>query len=74
MKIKLLITTENEIVISQEISSQWEIQKDAVTFFTNLQKYMLDYIKEYNKKNAIPIKKLQSFTEDDVQLLEIHKN
>ena len=74
MKIKLLITIDNNTKVSQDIISEWSPKKDGCDFFTKLQQYMNTYIMEYNTKNSIRIKSLESFDEDDTLLMRMDKN
>lgn len=74
MKIKLLITIDNDTSVSQDIISEWSVEKDGMEFFTKLQQYMNTYIMEHNKKNTIHIKCLESFDENGVSLMRMDKN
>lgn len=74
MKIKLLITIDNDTSVSQDIISEWSVEKDGMVFFTKLQQYMNRYIMEHNKKNTIHIKCLESFDENGVSLMRMDKN
>lgn len=74
MKIKLLITIDNDTSVSQDIISEWSVEKDGMVFFTKLQEYMNTYIMEHNKKNTIHIKCLESFDENGVSLMRMDKN
>jgi hypothetical protein len=74
MKIKLLITTDNDTSVSQDIISEWSVDKHGMEFFTKLQQYMNTYIMEYNTKNTIHIKCLESFDDDGVLLMRMDKN
>jgi hypothetical protein len=74
MKLKLLITTEIGTSVSQDIISEWSVDKNGMEFFTKLQQYMNTYIMEYNTKNTIHIKCLESFDDDGVLLMRMDKN
>ncbi len=74
MKLKLLITTDNGTSASQDIISEWSVDKDGMEFFTKLQQYMNGYLFEHNKKNTIHIKSLECFDEDGVLLMRMDKN
>jgi hypothetical protein len=74
MKIKLLITNENGLVVSQEIQSEWSVKKDGIVFFSKLNTYLNTYIVEYNKVNEVHIQSLEAFDEDEVLLASITKN
>lgn len=74
MKIKLLITIDNDTSVSQDIISEWSVEKNGMEFFTKLQQYMNTYIMEHNKKNTIHIKCLESFDENGVSLMRMDKN
>lgn len=74
MKIKLLITTGNDTSVSQDIISEWDIKKNPMEFFEKLEKYMNTYVMEYNKKNTIHLKCLESFDEDGISLMRLDKN
>jgi hypothetical protein len=74
MTIKLLITTEDDTVVSQYITSEWNVERDKMQFFVKLQKYMIEYIGEHAKINKIHIKKLQSFDGADNLLMEVNKS
>jgi hypothetical protein len=74
MKIKLLITNENGLVVSQEIQSEWSVKKDGIVFFSKLNTYLNTYIVEYNKVNEVHIGLLEAFDEDEVLLASITKN
>jgi hypothetical protein len=74
MKIKLIITNKDGLVVSQEILSEWNIQKDGIKFFSKLNAYLNTYIIEYNKANESHIQKLEAFDEDEVLLASITKN
>jgi hypothetical protein len=74
MKIKLLITIDNDTSVSQDIISEWSVEKDGMEFFTKLQQYMNTYIMEHNRKNTIHIKCLESFDENGVSLMRMDKN
>jgi hypothetical protein len=74
MKLKLLITLENGNVASQDVISQWSIEREGFSFFDKLHSYMNSYIKEYSTKNTIDIVKLECFDENDLLLAELNKN
>lgn len=74
MKIKLLITIDNDTSVSQDIISEWSVDKDGADFFIKLQQYMNTYIMEHNKKNTIHIKCLECFDENGVSLMRMDKN
>jgi hypothetical protein len=74
MKIKLIITNEMGLVISQDVTSEWSVKKDGIKFFSKLNAYLNTYIIEYNKANAAAIQKLEAFDEDEVLLASITKN
>ena len=74
MKIKLIITADNDTAVSQDVLSEWSVETDGAQFFTKLQQYMNTYIMEYNKKNTIHIKTLESFNEDGILLMRMDKN
>jgi hypothetical protein len=74
MKIKLLITADNGTSVSQDIISEWSVDKNSMEFFTKLQQYMNAYIMEHNTKNTIHIKCLESFDENGVLLMRMDKN
>lgn len=74
MKIKLLITLENGNVASQDVISQWNIEKDLISFFDKLHLYMNSYIREYATKNTVHIVKLQCFDENENLLSELTVN
>jgi len=73
MKIKLLITIDNDTSVSQDIISEWDINKNPMEFFRKLEQYMNTYIIEYNKKNTIRLKSLECFNEDGVLLMRMDK-
>lgn len=74
MKIKLLITLENGNVATQQILSEWKIEKEKGEFFIKLQSYMNSYIIEHNRKNLIKIATLEAFDESDNLLMTFGKN
>jgi hypothetical protein len=74
MKIKLIITNEMGLVISQDVTSEWSVKKDGIEFFKKLNAYLHTYIIEYNKANESHIQKLEAFDEDEVLLASITKN
>jgi hypothetical protein len=74
MKIKLIITNKDGLVVSQEILSEWNIQKDGIKFFMKLNAYLNQYIYEYNKANTIHIQSLEAFDENEVLLTSFIKN
>ena len=74
MKIKLLITTDNDTSVSQDIISEWSVDKNGMEFFTKLQQYMNTYIMEHNTKNTIHIKCLESFDDNGVLLMRMDKS
>jgi hypothetical protein len=74
MKIKLLITTDNDTSVSQDIISEWSVDKNGMEFFTKLQQYMNTYIIEHNTKNTIHIKCLESFDDTGVLLMRMDKS
>jgi hypothetical protein len=74
MKIKLIITNEDGLVVSQEILSEWSIAKDGIKFFMKLNAYLNQYIYEYNKANTIHIQSLEAFDENEVLLTSFIKN
>ena len=74
MKIKLLITIDNDTSVSQDIISEWDINKNPMEFFRKLEQYMNTYIIEYNKKNTIRLKSLECFNEDGILLMRMDKN
>ena len=74
MKIKLIITNEDGLVVSQEILSEWSIAKDGIKFFMKLNAYLNQYIIEYNKANESHIQSLEAFDEEEVLLASITKN
>jgi hypothetical protein len=74
MKIKLLITTDNDTSVSQDIISEWSVDKNGMEFFTKLQQYMNTYIIEHNTKNTIHIKCLESFDDNGVLLMRMDKS
>jgi hypothetical protein len=69
MKLTLLITTNNDTVVSQNIVTEWDIKKNPMEFFGKLEQYMHKHIIEHNKKNAIHIKSLECFHEDGTLLM-----
>lgn len=69
MTLTLLITTNNDTEVSQNIISEWDINKNPIEFFTKLEQYMNTYIIEYNKKNTIHLKCLECFHEDGTLLM-----
>jgi hypothetical protein len=73
MKLTLLITNNNDTAVSQNIISEWDINKNPMEFFKKLEQYMNTYIIEYNKKNTIHIKSLECFHEDGTLLMTMGK-
>jgi hypothetical protein len=74
MKLTLLITTDNDTSVSQDIISEWNIKKNPMEFFGKLEQYMNTYILEYNKKNTIRLKSLECFHEDGTLLMTMDKS
>jgi hypothetical protein len=69
MKLTLLITSNNDTAVSQNIISEWDINKNPIEFFRKLEQYMNTYIIEYNKKNNVHLKCLECFHEDGTLLM-----
>ena len=74
MKIKLIITNEMGLVISQDVKSEWSVKKDGIQFYSKLNAYLNTYIIEYNKANESHIQLLEAFDEEEVLLTSITKN
>lgn len=74
MKIKFIITNETDYVISQEIKSEYSVEKNGLEFFQKLNEYINKYIFEYNKINESKIKKLEVFDENEIKITEFVKN
>lgn len=74
MKLKLLITLSNGNVASQDVISEWNIEKEGFEFFSKLQSYIHQYFIKYNSSNLVHIQTLQVFDENDNLLSELNRN